>query len=241
MPLRTHKAILMSQLTHERQPANPPPTVEETYTNTVGKRAEQAVKSFLEGDGYKVIPYGVEHTLKDVVNLGPVIYSRLCLEKVVSSAPDFFVLPPQNQICQLLEVKYRSCWSDLTRSGLKEDLEPQTQCWKKVFALIAIKIPVGTDGSPSSYIRACELGIVSGKLNAVTQGNGGLKEWDEVQWDDLHPIEGVFTSCCQDDASKCRLSNLVKSIREMPEKKTDKNLKWKIWKIWKNLYPTKRI
>ena len=228
----------MSQLPNERQPANPPPTVEETYTNTVGKLAEQAVKSFLEGDCYTVIPYGVEHTLKDVVNLGTDKYSKLCLEKVVSSAPDFFVLSPQNQSYWLLEVKYRGCWDNLTRSGLKECLEPQTQCWKNVVALIAIKIPVGADKSPSSYIRVCQLFTIGGKLNVFTQGNSGSKGWDEVQWDDLYPIEGVFTACCQDDTSKRRLSILVKAIRETPQKKTDMK---RIWKFWCKLQSKKQI
>jgi len=205
-----------------------------TYTNTVGQRTEQAVKSFLEGDGYKVIPYGVEHTLKDVVALGAA-YSKLCLDEVISSAPDFFVLSPDTQCYWLLEVKYRYCWSDLTRSGLKCYFEAQARCWKRVFAAIAVKSPVGTSGLPTSHIRACQLFTDNGKLRAYVKGIAGGKEWDDMQWDNLSPIEDVFRDCCQDEAGKHRLREFVRTIREAPDK--GEHVKNVLRKAWNRTHP----
>jgi hypothetical protein len=77
---------------------------------------------------------------------------------------------------------------------------------------------------PSSHIRACQLFTDSGKLNVYTQGDGGSKKWDEVQWEDLYPIEDVFRACCQEDDRRRRLSKLVGAIREMPEESIDTHL-----------------
>ena len=194
-----------------------------TYTDTVGKRAEQAVRFFLESEGYKVIPYGVEHTLKDIVALGTEAYSALRLNDVISSAPDFFVLSPKNQGYWLLEVKYRACWSNLTQSGLKEDFETQARCWKSVVSLIAVKSPVGPDGVPTSHIRVGQLFERGSKLKAHVKSTDEGKEWDEIQWDDLYPIEEVFGACCQNEAGGKRLVELVQTIRNMPEYSVDDN------------------
>jgi hypothetical protein len=205
-------------------------TVMATYTDTVGKRVEQAVRSFLENEGYKVIPYGVEHTLQDVVALGTEAYSALRLNDVISSAPDFFVLSPKNQGYWLLEVKYRACWGNLTQSGLKEDFETQARCWKSVVCLIAVKSPVGPDGVPTSHIRVGQLFERGSKLKAHVKSADEGKKWDDLQWDDLYPIEEVFGACCQNEAGKQRLNKLVRTIRETPEHSIDMNLLRKAWK-----------
>ncbi|MEI7728104.1 MAG: hypothetical protein WCO56_00920 [Verrucomicrobiota bacterium] len=194
------------------------------YTNSVGQRAEQAVKSFLEGDGYKVIPYGVEYTLKDVAALSTEAYSALHLSDVITSAPDFFVLSPSKQGWWLLEVKYRKCWCDLARDGLKKKLEMQARCWKRVVVLIAVKHPVGPDKLSTSYIRACQLCMDSGRLMAYRTNSTEGREWDAIEWDFLDPIEAVFGACCQNMAGMKRLNKLVETIKKMPEDSSDKNM-----------------
>jgi hypothetical protein len=210
-----------------------------TYTKKVGHLAELAVKSFLEGSGYKVIPYGVEHTLREVVDLGTKAYAKLGLEEVIKTAPDFVVLSPDRESYWLVEVKYRGCWSELARSSLNDDFEPQVRSWKRLFAVIAIKSPAGQDGTTTSHIRVCHLFIRDAggerRLNAYVKGVAGGKKWDEVQWDDLCPIEDVFRSCCQDAAGKQRVDELVQTIRKMPEDSLD-NCKEEFRNAWQKVH-----
>ena len=92
------------------------------YEDKVGRISEAAIKTFLERCGYKVIPYGVEHTLCDVVAFGKKQYSQLQLIDVIRTAPDFFVLSPKCEYYRLLEIKYCNFWSETERAYLKADL-----------------------------------------------------------------------------------------------------------------------
>jgi hypothetical protein len=60
-------------------------------------------------------------------------------------------------------------------------------------------------------------------LKAHVKSTDEGKEWDEIQWDDLYPIEEVFGACCQNEAGGKRLVELVQTIRNMPEYSVDDN------------------
>lgn len=210
-----------------------------TYSDKVGGLAEDAVQGFLASGGFTVIPYGIEHTLKVVADLDLKQYAQLQLDEVIATAPDFFVLSPERQYYWLLEVKYRSFWSDETRDWLKSHLEPQVKCWRRMLVLIAIKSPVGTPGAPESHIRVGQLFVENGKLSVYAQTCVGGKEWDQVQWEDLPGIGDVFSACCSNTGGLEQLCNLIESIRSMPDDDhtLDVSDKRKVLEVLKKLHP----
>lgn len=199
------------------------------YKNPEGELAEKAVKAFLESSECEVIPYGIEHTLKEVVKLGAAVYRKLQLEKVITSAPDFFVLTPRNSSYRLLEVKYRKCWTDYVRTELKEILEPQVRWWPRVNVLIAIRSPIGTAGVPESHVRVAELFCEACKLSVHVRSPEATKEWDAVEWQDLTPLQALFPGFCRGEAGRNRMGQLVEAIRKIPDESLDKRSIKKLW------------
>ena len=199
------------------------------YKNPQGESAENAVKAFLEGSGCKVTPYGIEHTLKDVAKLDWNDYANLQLEKVITSAPDFFVLSPNDANYWLLEVKYRRGWGPNTVSELKEHLEPQTQCWPRINVLIAIKSPIGEVGKPECHLRAGQLFCEAGQLSVHVRSREVTKKWDAVEWQDLFPLHEFFSAFCRDAAGRSRLGQLVETIRNIPDESVNTKSMKKLW------------
>jgi len=199
------------------------------YKNPQGESAEKAVKAFLESSGCKVIPYGMEHTLKEVVDLSAAAFRDLNLEKVITSAPDFFVLTPKNSSYRLLEVKYRKCWTPYLRTELKKIIEPQVRCWPRLNVLIAIRSPTGAAGVPESHVRVAELSYEAGKLSVHVRSREVAKEWDAVEWQDLSPLQELFTGFCRGNAGRDRLGHLVEAIRKIPDESLDKTSIKKLW------------
>lgn len=199
------------------------------YKNPQGEAAEKAVKAFFESSGCTVIPYGMEHTLKEVADLSAAAFRKLNLDKVVTSAPDFFVLTSKNSGYRLLEVKYRKSWDDYVRTKLKESLEPQARYWPGVKVLIALRSPTGAAGLPESHVRVAELFYEADSLSVHVHSREATKEWDAVEWQNLTPIQELFPGFCTGEAGRIRLGQLVETIRKIPDESLDKASLKKLW------------
>lgn len=203
-------------------------------SNKVGRNAEDAIRTFLESGGYTVVPYGVEQTLKPVVDkLGYHEYCALNLDPLISRAPDFFVLSPDKKHYWLVEVKSIAQWDITQREWLKARLEPQTKVWKRVFAVIAIRS--AESASPlDSHIRVGQLVISDNKLKVWPLGISEEMDWDQVQWENLRSLETLFGAGRGQDSWKQRCTVLVEAIRKEPNDTAESEC---LRKRWNELMP----
>ena len=191
-------------------------------TNEVGRNAEGAVRVFLESGGYTVVPYGVEHTLKEAVDkLGYNGFSALNVDRLISSAPDFFVLSPDRKTYWLIEVKCPAQWDENQRRWLKDSLEPQTECWRHIFVVIAHRSGRVTDPL-ENHIRIGQLFIDDNKLKVWPRGSSESMDWDEIRWEDLPGLETVFGAGREQGSWSKRCSTLVETIQKKPDEAAEK-------------------
>jgi hypothetical protein len=186
------------------------------YEDIVGKFAELAVKTFLERDGYIVMPYGVEYALRSGGNLTHNQYKELRLPDQIRRTPDFLVISPKQQYWRLLEVKYRSHWNEQVRSDLKDALKAQASCWKEVYVLIAVKAPAADGPAPENHIRVANVLIEDGDLVVSVASEASIKRWDDVVWTDFCTITDSFPECCSDKFSHSRFRELAYYVQNFP-------------------------
>jgi hypothetical protein len=194
------------------------------YEDLVGKSAEIAAKTFLERDGYKVLPYGVEYALRTGICVTTKQYWTLGLSEQIRRTPDFLVISPKCEYWRLLEVKYRSHWDETTRNQLKQSLADQASNWENVHVLIVLREPVGDGREPDNQIRIARTLMVDNQLCVLGSNNTVSKNWDEVGWEDFNLLKESFPECCGDKFGISRFRELADFFQNLPKRFDDEIL-----------------
>lgn len=210
------------------------------YEDLVGKSAEMAVKTFLEMDGYKVMPYGVEYALRTGISMTREQYVALSLPNQIRRTPDFLAISPKCEYWRLLEVKYRSHWDEQTRTQLKQPLMEQASSWGNVHVAIGLKEPFGGKAAPDSQIRIAQIFMEDKQLCVFCCNNSGAKKWDNVGWGDLGMLKESFPECCGNKYAVSRFRELAYYFANMPQRFDDEILSKEVFgEIWNEMFGKK--
>lgn len=152
-----------------------------------GHITESLVQTLLEHAGYRVVPLGVEHIVREVKDRGN---SSSRLHKGLRSLPDFLITDVAIEESWMLEVKYRYQWNEQTRQQLEEVLTNQAFYWDEFYFLVLLgKCDAGqvTTASRSGIFR---LTLRKGKLVYYNRGN--WYPWQHAEWKFSSRIHAVF-------------------------------------------------
>ena len=206
------------------------------YEDLVGKSAEMAVKTFLEMDGYKVMPYGVEYALRTGISMTQKQYVALSLPSQIRRTPDFLVLSPKCEYWRLLEVKYRSHWDENTRNQLKKSLAEQASSWGMVHVAIGLKEPFGDKAGADSQVRIGQIFMEDKQLCVLCCNDAGAKKWDDVEWGDLGLLTESFPECCGNKYAASRFRELAYYFANLPKRFDDEILTKEVMsEIWDDM------
>lgn len=159
-----------------------------------GGVTQTLLKCLLDDAGYRVVPFGIEEAVRELVCLSREEYQTLDLPHVLRKMPDFFVTDKAMKKAWLVEVKFRKRWDEQTRSAIKKDMSSQFKFWLPLHLVVCVQEPVYEDkpNMPYSYIGAAELMADQDGDLAVVSNCSGLVKWDNVSWGDFPKIQTVF-------------------------------------------------
>lgn len=194
-----------------------------------GSVTQGIIEVLLKDAGYNIVPLGIEEIIRELQLLTPIQYTSLNLSNTLRSLPDFFVSEPDFAKTYLVEVKYRSKWSNRTKDSLKETIEEQVKQWQPVFLILFLGEKARDSETPASYLGVLKLAHKDNELGAmVTRVNhgGGLgeytttevfKPWDQIDWNDFKRFHDVFLRVSDSfEASTISKSvDLVKGLKEI--------------------------
>ena len=98
-----------------------------------GHITESLVQTLLEHAGYRVVPLGIEHIIREVKDTGN---SSVHLHKGLRSLPDFLITDAEIKKSWMLEVKYRHRWNEATIASLESTLLNQALYWDEFYFLV---------------------------------------------------------------------------------------------------------
>lgn len=161
------------------------------YTNRLKGSVTQAlVRALLTDAGISVVPLGIEEVIREVSELDAEQYLRLGLPDTLRKLPDFFAANRDRTKSWLLEVKFRSTWTDEVSQQLYVGLKEQVATWNPLHLILFFgDTPSLFPKQPSSWIRVAKL-IWQGDLFVETEK--GPKHWFEVDWKEYSRIQDVF-------------------------------------------------
>lgn len=154
-----------------------------------GKLTECLVQTLLDHAGYRIVPMGVEHIIREVKERD---HTSLYLPQGLRTLPDFLITDAQLKDHWLLEVKYRQCWNEATVAELGCTVEEQVKPWGKVYLLLFLGEHFGTNKTPASQCRIFTLRYQDSDLHYYHQKNNQLRRWRDIQWEHGHRIQEVF-------------------------------------------------
>jgi len=127
-----------------------------SFSNRIKKEMTEAiVRALLEDAGYRVIDSGIEKVLRELSCLSSIEYAKLGYPEVMSRLPDFTVMDREQTVKYLVEVKYRTEWSD----SLFDEVKEQVRLFGEV-VLVSVNAKAADPNnykSPSRFIRCCAL------------------------------------------------------------------------------------
>jgi len=94
-----------------------------------GTLAQAVVKAAFSHFQYRVVPFGIEETVREVASLEKEEYDKLDLPPTLRQTPDFIVASLDMSRAHLVEVKFRKRWSDKIRKLLFNTLRNQIMSW----------------------------------------------------------------------------------------------------------------
>ena len=165
------------------------------YTNRLKGSVSQAlVRSLFSHSGMIIAPLGIEETIREVAELPLEQYVALDLPVALRKLPDFFVTNFERTQHWLVEVKYRSAWSDECKSELGEALRIQAETWNPLVAIIFLgQSDSHFPNQPNSWIRAVRLRTGPGGLEFWdARTTGGFVSWGLADWLKFERVQDVF-------------------------------------------------
>lgn len=163
--------------------------------------SEGIVKAILEHHGYRVIDTGIEKVIREVSCLPQDLYLTLGFPEALRRLPDFVVMNVDQTHKILVDVKYRSSWSnDLL---FDERTLAQLEYFKNITLIVINSIPPDPktmkEHKPTgAYIRCVQLKHELGKnfVNWRNNYNGWVEidknKLEKFQWFSTHYLWEVF-------------------------------------------------
>lgn len=163
--------------------------------------SEGIVKAILEHHGYRVIDTGIEKVIREVSCLPQDLYLTLGFPEALRRLPDFVVMNVNQTQKILVDVKYRSSWSnDLL---FDERTLAQLEYFKNITLIVINSIPPDPqkmkEHKPTgAYIRCVQLKHELGKnfVNWRNNYNGWVEidknKLEKFQWFSTHYLWEVF-------------------------------------------------
>lgn len=161
------------------------------YTNRLkGAITQSLVKALLSQAKMTVVPLGIEETIREVADLPVAQYLALELSPALRKLPDFFATNAERARYWLIEVKFRSNWSDAVRSELGAALLEQAHVWAPLHVVIFLGDTPSYFNQPSSWVRVATVFVE----NEVLKFNHpeGPRNWCDAAWHSLERIQDVF-------------------------------------------------
>lgn len=164
------------------------------FANRIKGAVTQALlRALLEDSGYRIIPFGVEETWRELAQLKEQDYLALRLPKTLRQLPDFFVSDYPIKNTWLVEVKYRKEWSNSIRDELGSQLLEQVNHWSPLYLIVFLG---GAAEQTSNKTDSC-MGIVrltseNGELFVTTVEDPTPKKWSDISWKAFGRIQKVF-------------------------------------------------
>jgi hypothetical protein len=153
-----------------------------------GSLAQAVVKAAFSHWQYRVIPFGIEETLREVVTLDKQRYKELRLPIILKTMPDFIVTSVDMQSVHLVEVKFRSKWSDRNRQLLFKELQHQAKNWGSMLVVFVFK-----DFFGQGACMKC-LAVQSNRDNNFLEvaTTDGTINWNDVGEKDFRELSEFF-------------------------------------------------
>jgi hypothetical protein len=146
-----------------------------------GHLFQGAIKCLFEHANYRVVPYGIEATLREIACMGKDGYRSLDLPSAISLTPDFILLDESQSKKWIVEVKYRQSYHD--NDELIQKMKTQVEIFKDVYFVLFIQNPntkLALGKTPSTHIRTFHSRYENGKLMVSVRIN---KEMVYVPWE----------------------------------------------------------
>lgn len=192
------------------------------FNNRIKKEmTEGIVRAILDDAGYRVIDYGIEKTVREVIPLSREEYSRLAMPHVMRNAPDLVVMDRDQTSRWLVEIKYRSWWD----GSVLDEVEEQVRQFGEL-VLVSIhgnpENPQGMPLTPSRFLRCCRLRVREGiyEIEAGRAGwDGGGTEWVTAAsvrastnlWWKMRPIQEIFP-LVNENATRKTLTSAIEAL-----------------------------
>lgn len=172
-----------------------------TVINTTkGRVGEAIVKAVLTSARYRVVPFGVEETVRELAVLEGADYGKLKLPMALRFMPDFFVATRKVDETWLVEVKYRGNWSKSVRRRLLSPLRVQAGKWGNVTLVFVFRR--FKDGPAVRCLRVTA--SPQGRTVDILTKNGRVT-WDCVRKRHFVTLKEVFPEVSITDAELTKL------------------------------------
>jgi hypothetical protein len=181
------------------------------------KITQTLFETLLENANYRVIPFGVEETVREIKNLDKTTYINLNLPTPLRTMPDFLVTNRDLNKLYLVEVKYRKNFSIETRFELEDKMIRQVKMWGSLFLVIFLGQHEGAAPEmPSNSIRVFKLEIEHDQLVVVKNNDAQKMKFIDVDWvgEYSNKFQNIFTSVSgkYDEQTLSRSLKILKSV-----------------------------
>lgn len=179
---------------------------------------EGVIRALLIDAGYRVIDFGIENQIREIVCMPALEYLNLGFPSAIRAMPDMVVMDRNQTNKELVEIKYRNGWT----LDLLHEIRDQVFTFQSL-VLVCLnaspEIPETTTPSPSTYLRACRLKHEDGIYQAEMR-SAGRTYWTPVdhlgshpgQWWGLSPMQEVFPQM-NDRSEERTLTSAINSLR----------------------------
>jgi hypothetical protein len=188
-----------------------------------GRIAETLVSCLLQHAGYRVLPLGIEHSvreLKVISTADPEIYHSA--PEAIRRLPDFVVLDTRTDSpgC-VVEVKFRKRWPDFQNPKLIEILLAQARAWPRLRLIAFLGLPFQADtrrscqATPENLCRVFDLCEHEQTLCiAPSSKYGSSKPLAECDWAHGQTLQRAFPHL-SDSVAGTSILRAVKIMHEV--------------------------
>ncbi|MBA4796363.1 MAG: hypothetical protein H2043_03100 [Rhizobiales bacterium] len=156
-----------------------------------GSLAQAVVKAAFSHFEYRVVPFGIEETVREVASLSLKKYEELALPKTLRQTPDFIVASLDMSRAHLVEVKFRKEWSDQVRKNLFHILRNQVRSWGgKLIVVFVFRDFFGK----GTCLKCLSLQVLEDGMRylEVVSPSGAVKNFNDVTETDFCDLSAVF-------------------------------------------------
>jgi hypothetical protein len=181
-----------------------------------GRSSEALFCALLQNCGYRVIPLGVEHSVRELTELARTNRpAHRAVPQSLRHLPDFLVLDlaPERLAARVVEVKYRATWDAIKgQPNTLASLTCQAKTWGAVDLVLFLGTPYraatteNMDAAATNRCRVFRLGATGDALHVEALadrpmgGHGGyfarlgdVVPFADFQWLHGEPLQRVFT------------------------------------------------